>query len=267
MAPIAAGGARFKAARRLTREAPRLSPETSDRPDQTASAVPPDNGDDQAYFLAIEDFFVRLRGAPLQLAPADWHVARRWHRQGIPLALVRQAIEVVFARRRERGLKPYCRLRYCAPAVEEAWAQHLELAAPGGRAAAEPLDVAARLSRLAAALPAGLPGMEELKRRLSELSRAGLDPQSLEERLADLDRAALDGALAALAAERRATLDATVAKALSALGGRLPAAEVERARERLARQVLRELTGLPMLSLFSPEALPDEPAAARVPEP
>jgi hypothetical protein len=233
----------------------------------TAPAAPQVDDGDQAYFLAIEGFFVQLRGAPLLLSPADWHVARRWHRQGIPLALVRQALEVVFARRRERGLKPYCRLRYCAPAVEEAWAQHLELAAPGGRAAAEPLDAAARLSCLAAALPAGLPGMEELKARLADLSRQDLDPQSLEERLAELDRETLDGALAALAAARRAALDATVAKALAALGGRLPAAEVERARERLARQVLRELTGLPMLSLFSPEALPEEPAAARPPEP
>ena len=43
---------------------------------------------DQAYFQAIEETFVRLRGAPLLLSPADWQVARRWHRDGVPLPLV-----------------------------------------------------------------------------------------------------------------------------------------------------------------------------------
>ncbi|MBV8200232.1 MAG: hypothetical protein JOZ15_06380, partial [Acidobacteria bacterium] len=47
--------------------------------------------------------------------------------------------------------------------------------------------------------------------------------------------------------------------------GRLAAAEIERARARLARQVLRERLGLPMLSLFSPEARPPEPEPAASP--
>ena len=212
--------------------------------------------DDHAYFLAIEEFFVRLRGAPLLLSPADWQVARRWHRQGISLEVVRRALDQVFARRRERGAKGrISSLRYCAPAIEAAWVEHAELAAPGSRVEPEALDAAARLAALAAALPAGLARVEELRARLAALAGSQLDLQAVEERLAELDRAALDAALAELSAPEVAALDATVEKAILALGGRLPAAEIERARERLARQVLRARLRLPMLSLFSPEAL------------
>ena len=230
-----------------------------------------DGLEDHAYFLAIEDHFVRLRGAPLLLSPADWQVARRWHRQGIPLELVRRALEEVFARRRERGAKGrISSLRYCAPAVEAAWTERSELAAPGKRVEAEAFDAASRLAALAAALPAGGgdpggPGVAGLRAELAALAGTGLDPQAIEERLAELDRRTLDGALAALGAAERAALDATLDKAIGAVAGRLAAAEIERARGRLARQVLRERLGLPMLSLFSPEAQPPEPAAS--PEP
>jgi hypothetical protein len=234
-----------------------------------------DGLEDHAYFLAIEDHFVRLRGAPLLLSPADWQVARRWHRQGIPLELVRRALEEVFARRRERGAKGrISSLRYCAPAVEAAWTERSELTAPGARVAAEAFDAASRLAALAAALPhirggrggpggrGGLPdapGLAGLRTELAALADAGLDPQAIEERLAELDRRTLDGALAALAPEDRAALDATLDRAIGAVAGRLAAAEIEHARGRLARQVLRERLGLPMLSLFSPEARPPEP--------
>jgi hypothetical protein len=214
---------------------------------------------DHAYFLAIEDFFVRLRGAPLLLSPADWQVARRWHRQGLPLEVVRRALEDVFARRRERGARGrISSLRYCAPAVEAAWVEHSELAAPGARERAAAFDAEARLRGLAAALPAGFAGAAALKARLAALAHGELDAQGVEERLADLDRATLDGAMAALGGDERHALDAGVERAIAALGGRLPAVEIERARERLARQVLRERLGLPTLSLFSPEALAAE---------
>ena len=43
-------------------------------------------------------------------------------------------------------------------------------------------------------------------------------------------------------------------KTLAALKSRLPSDELERSRERLNHQVLRQRLGLPVLSLFSPEA-------------
>lgn len=208
---------------------------------------------DHAYFQAVEEIFVELRGSPLLLSPKDWQVARRWHREGVPLELVRRTLAEVFARRTERGAKgKISSLRYCAPAVEAAWEEIRELTAPGRRAEVpEALEVRPRLAALAAALPAGLPQREALAARVAALDG---DPQAVEDRLAALDREMLDAAAEGLGAEVRAEIGAAVEKTLAGLGKRLPAEEVEHSRARLARQVLRRRLGLPVLSLFSPEA-------------
>jgi hypothetical protein len=207
---------------------------------------------DHAYFQAIEEIFVALRGAPLLLSPADWQVARRWHRDGVPLELVKNALEEVFARRKERGAKgKISSLRYCAPAVEAAWSDLRELTAPAHRVEALPFEVAPRLAALAAALPKTLSGRAELVVRLAAL--AG-DPQHVEEGLAALDREMLATAEAGLDEEGRSEVASTVEKTLAVLAGRLPAEELASSRERLTWQILRRRLGLPVLSLFSPEA-------------
>jgi hypothetical protein len=201
-----------------------------------------------SYFQAIEEIFVELRGAPLLLSPADWQVARRWQREGIPLDLVRSTLEEVFAKRKERGAKgKISSLRYCAPAVEAAWADLRELTAPARRAEAPAFEVAPRLASLAASLP----GREALSGRIAQLSG---DPQEVEERLAALDREMLDQAWDELDGETRSEVEAAVEKTLASLAGRLPVLELARSRERLVRQALRRKLGLPVLSLFSPEA-------------
>lgn len=203
---------------------------------------------DHAYFQAIEEIFVELRGAPLLLSPADWQVARRWHREGVPLDLVRSTLEEVFAKRKERGAKgKISSLRYCAPAVEAAWADLRELTAPARRAEAPAFEVAPRLQALAVSLP----GREELATRIAGLSG---DPQEVEERLAALDRQMLDQAWDGLDGEGRSEVEAAVEKTLASLASRLPAGELASSRERLVRQTLRRKLGLPVLSLFSLEA-------------
>jgi hypothetical protein len=201
-----------------------------------------------SYFQAIEEIFVELRGAPLLLSPADWQVARRWQREGIPLDLVRSTLEEVFAKRKERGARgKISSLRYCAPAVEAAWADLRELTAPARRAEAPAFEVAPRLASLAASLP----GREALSGRVAQLSG---DPQEVEERLAALDREMLDQAWDELDGETRSEVEAAVEKTLASLAGRLPVLELASSRERLVRQTLRRKLGLPVLSLFSPEA-------------
>lgn len=209
---------------------------------------------DHAYFDAVEEIFIELRGSPLLLSPADWHVARRWHREGIPLDLIRRTLEEVFAKRRERGTKgKISSLRYCAPAVEAAWEELRDLTAPGHRAEAPAFEVPPRLAALSGALPSSLPGRDDLAALVTAL--AG-DPREVEERLAALDSKMLDAAAAGLDEVGRDEVDAAVEKTLAALRARLPAEELERSRERLLRQVLRKRLGLPVLSLFSPEAEP-----------
>ncbi|MFL6193825.1 MAG: hypothetical protein ACJ75H_06610 [Thermoanaerobaculia bacterium] len=207
---------------------------------------------DHAYFQAIEEIFVALRGAPLLLSPADWQVARRWHQDGVPLELVKNALEEVFARRQERGAKgKISSLRYCAPAVEAAWSDLRELTAPGHRVEALPFEVAPRVAALAAALPKALPGRDALASRLASLTG---DPQHVEERLAAFDREMLAAAETGLDEAGRSEVAAAVEKTLAVLAGRLPAEELASSRERLKMQVLRRRLGLPVLSLFSPEA-------------
>jgi hypothetical protein len=201
---------------------------------------------DHAWFQAVEEIFVRLRGAPLLLSPADWQVARRWHQDGVPLDLVRQALEQVFEKRRERGTKGKINsLRYCAPAVEAAWAELRELTAPGERGEAPALDIPSRLKNLAAFVPAKL--------ATKVLGLQG-DAPAVEAALSGLDREMLAAAASALDEGLRQEVDAAVEKTLAALRGRLPIEELERSRERLTHQVLRQRLGLPVLSLFSPEA-------------
>jgi hypothetical protein len=219
----------------------------------SATADEPDP--DHAYFQAVEEIFVELRGAPLLLSPADWQVARRWHQEGVPLDLLRRTLTEVFARRKERGAKgKISSLRYCAPAVEAAWAELAALTAPGQRAAAPAFDVASRLAALAAALPSSLFSREALAARLIALSGNAGDPQEVEDRLAALDREMLDAVAAGLDRDGRTEIDTAVEKTLALLRGRLPAEEIETSRERLFRQTLRRRLGLPVLSLFSPEA-------------
>jgi len=209
--------------------------------------------DDHVYFRAIEDVFIRLRGSPLLLSPADWRVAQRWNREGVPLALIETTLAEVFAGRAERGARgKIYSLRYCAPAIEAAWEEVRELQAPGEREAAAPaLDVPARLEALAAALPSKLPGRDELAAAIRALSGP---PEAVEESLTRLDEDALDAAERRLRAAGRAELERQAEASLAAVAGRLPAAEIATARGRLLRRLLRRRIGLPVLSLFAPEA-------------
>jgi hypothetical protein len=181
-------------------------------------------------------------------------VARRWQREGVPLDLIEGALTQVFAKRAEREAKGrISSLRYCAPAVEAAWDHLRELTAPGERETPREagLDVAGRLGRLAAALPEKLPERAVWAERVTALAGGS---REVEESLAVLDRELLDAVEAGLKAAARKEVEATVERTLAALAGRLPDDELERSREQLRRQVLRKRLGLPVLSLFAPEA-------------
>lgn len=208
-----------------------------------------DGGDSQAYFRAIEQEFIRLRGAPLLLSPEDWRQADEWRRRGVPLELVLATLEQVFKRRAERGATGRIQsLRYCAPAIETAWQEIEALTAGGRRREPEALDVAARLAALADALT---PGRADLARRLRSL---GGSTSEVEAALAELDESMMSAELAELGDEERRQLEKRTATALAALAGRIGAEDLAEARQRLLRQALRRARGLPVLSLFSSEA-------------
>lgn len=220
-------------------------------------AEPDDTLDDQQYFRAIEERFLELRGAPLLLSPSDWRVAQSWNRAGIPLSLVLQALEELFARRRERDAEGRVSgLRYCTSAVEAAWRQRRELQASAAREATptEALDIPGRLDRLASSLPAGLPGRQSVVEAILAASEEA-SSHSVERRLSEIEESWLSEVMGGEATSKLEAVDRDVEARLATLAATLPREELATHRERLRRQKIRALYGFPSLSIFAPEAL------------
>jgi hypothetical protein len=210
-----------------------------------------DRSEDHEYFRGIETYFIALRGSPLLFSPSDWRTCQRWHRDGVPLALVRRVMDEFFARREEKGYTGKVRqLRQVSPAVEREWERIRTLTAPGERDEAPAFDGAARLERLAAALPDGLPGADDWRARITTLDG---DPEWIEERLAAFDDELLTVAATALPAPARVEIEEAVEQTLARLGD-MTGEQRQRSRRELTRRLERRKLGLPVLSLFSPEA-------------
>ncbi len=208
---------------------------------------------EQAYFRVIEEMLVRWRGASVSVGTSDWHIAERWYEMGIPLDLIDRVIGEVVSLRKERKVKGrLASLRYCAPAVESAWEEISELIALGESVPAPALDVPSRLAALAAALERV--GVEEVAAQVRALAPPGTLAEAVEQRLAGLDAEMLERTDRGFAPDDLAAVATEIDKSLRTLSGRLPAAEIEPARDRLRRHAVRRRAGLPFLSLFSPDA-------------
>lgn len=210
-----------------------------------------DTGDDQAWFESIEGAFIRLRGAPLLLSPADWQVARKWRREGIPLPLIVETLEKIFFQRAERGARGRVNsLRYCAPAVEAAWEERRELLSGGSaRATEQALSMSERLQAIGERLPSGLHRRQELIGMIGALEGSA---ESIERGLAEIEATILEQVEIDLSESDRSAVTEEVDRALERLSGRLSAAERARTRKLLWRRALRRAADLPELSLFAP---------------
>ncbi len=232
---------------------------TSDADAGECSASPPQAAPGpHPYFRAIEDLFIDLRGSPLMLSPKDWQIARDWYREGIPLDLVERTVRRIFASRKakedEGKHKKIWTLGYCKQSVKAAWRRQQVLQAPGAGGEDEELDLAARLANLAAALPEGLAGRDGFAERIRALDGGA---ETIEEQLVELDRELFRRASEALEPSQAEAVERELAASRAALADRLPAAELERAGERLREEILRRRLDLPVLSLFAPEAAGD----------
>lgn len=204
------------------------------------------------YFQALERAFIRLRGAPLLLAPADWRIAQRWREVGIPLEIVITALEEIFEGRRARGQEGRVSgLRYCRPAVEKAWRQITELRGPAEIASGGSFDVERRLDALASSLPSGWSRSEALAGSIRAFDGARLE--TVENRLLELDATMVKQAEADLDTKQAEALEQRVSDRMQPLTENFSPEEISTAKERIRRQELRRLFVLPVLSLFSPE--------------
>ena len=210
----------------------------------------------ESYFHAVEETFIRLRGAPLLLSPADWQVAKKGRQDGVPLELVARVMEEVFERLKERDpVRRVQSLRYCAPAVEEAWREVQDLSIVAGRMEAEPIDISGRLQVLSAQLPTDPPAVEKLRQEVLSLSGSA---EQVEESLVAMERRLLDELSADLDGAIGDRLRTRAAESLERMGGRVAPADWQDLEGRLIRELLRMELGLPTLSLF---AVADPPSA------
>ena len=87
-------------------------------------------GEDPAYIATVLTFYAGLPDTPLRPSPADHALARKLHRDGVPLTLVESALLLGTLRRlcRSSGLPPLPRVRslaYFLPVIEELQLQPL----------------------------------------------------------------------------------------------------------------------------------------------
>lgn len=188
------------------------------------------------YFTEIESHFAFRRGTPFVLNAKDWALMKGWEEEGIPLAVVIEAIDAVFDKR-DAESKKVNGLSFCKFAVKELWKERKELqvGAEGGAPEenVEPLLEALAL-RLASSPAASFAD------RVRALARERSVPR-VEEQLMELEQELID-ALLPQAEELRA-------EARSLTSG---ADEKTRARTEEAhlRRLVREKFGIPRLTLF-----------------
>ena len=192
---------------------------------------------DADYFLEIEAHFARRRGTPFILNAKDWVLMQKWSADGVPLAVVIEALDSVFDKRDALG-KKVNGLSYCKHAVKELWDERRAMQV-GSESSAPEEDPTARLEILATALE-GIPAVSAWAERVRGLAKEKSVPR-IEEALMELEASILDGLLPEVP-ELRAEAEALVAGA----------DEKARARslEAHLRRLVRERFGFPRLTMF-----------------
>jgi len=200
------------------------------------------------YGLQIWDAYSRA-AAPPREEPSDREAAAidEWFEAEIPAAFVR---EVILTAESDPDWLLWYRKR-----VAERWRSHqraqAKLMAPAYRPPPGPaIDVPAVLSVLASWLPGNLPDREIWVQRITE---AGLDPEAAEGALEEIDLEILGLALNQLHEDQEAELDRRLAAASKKLARRLTAEQVDRNLASLREEIVRDLVGIPVLSLFAVE--------------
>jgi hypothetical protein len=194
------------------------------------------------YFTEIEALFARRRGTPFVVNAKDWALMKKWNEDGVPLAVVLEAIDTVFDKAELKGRKVNG-LSFCKHAVKELWDDRRMLQVGAHEATPEenPVPVLDSLAEALAASPH--PFVTPFAARLRELAGEKTVPR-IEERLIELEEELITAILGA-APDTEAMRGE--ARALSA-----SASEKTRARTEMAtlRRIVREKYGVPRLSLF-----------------
>lgn len=207
-----------------------------------------------AYAEPILSAWHEVHRRPILIAkPKERAQIDSWRKDGIPAAVVAQVI-------RERGPIDCGSLRYYGEpdggAVADAWREQesalARLQAPATSVDAQPLAIETRIERLVRSAETAL-GRCELLARLESLDRTGT-AEEIEQQLADLDSEMLAYAESQMAPGAREELERRVEESVAGLSGRL-VGRGDAVRRRAKARLLRDSAGLPLLALFSPDAL------------
>lgn len=197
------------------------------------------------YYQEIESHFAARRGTPFILNAKDWALMQKWREEGIPLPVVIEAIDSVFAKNEARGgKKVVSSLSYCRHAVKELWEDRKDLQVGAGAATPEEAPAAA-LETLAERLEqAPHATVREFGARVRGLAREGSVPR-IEERLIELEEELIQAVLAT-------SLDARELRAQAAAIDVAKLDEKTRARtiEANLRRLVRERYAIPRLTMF-----------------
>ncbi len=200
------------------------------------------------YFLEIEAHFAHRRGTPFILNARDWALMKKWFDDGIPLAVVIEAIDSVFENNETSGRhKVISSLSYCRHAVKEIWQDRQDLYAGSGDSAPEE-NVSGLLEALAAdverseAPPAIVSAIAaEIRGLLSARS-----VPNIEERLIEVERGLMDRLLESMPESERRRLVEPITLIVADLDDKTR----QRTYEANLRRAIREKFVLPRLTLF-----------------
>jgi hypothetical protein len=211
-----------------------------------------------AYYQAVEEHFVSLRGDPLFLSNADWLLIRRWKTMGIPLRVVLRGIKDALDSHAHsfRRNEKVASLRYCSSEVEAAHERWHKALRPGSGKADR---VSARLSQLASVLDAAAEADERIRAACVRV-RAAIESRAVSPGKPEACEAWLRRQETALVKELRRIIGSgweeiagEVDADLAPYVGRMPTAVLDRVRaESITRRAL-EAFGLPRLSLLESE--------------
>ena len=177
---------------------------------------------------------------------------KKWHTEGIPLAIVLEAMETCFVKRNEAGRKrSISSLSYCKHAVDDLWTERRDLyvgksdAVPEADPRAQSEMLIEELELAAAASPSEVAQLlRGAGTRVREGSRGSV-PQ-IEEALMKIEAELFEQLAAVISDEDRRAIEATLAAQTEGMEG----AAADRARSANRKRLLRNRFRIPRLSLF-----------------
>lgn len=213
-----------------------------------------DSGSD--YFLEIESYFAQRRGTPFILSAKDYALMQKWHEEGIPLAVVLEAIGSCFEKRTESPRRrTISSLSYCRHAVVDLWNERRDLSVGADRSVPES-DPGRGLDAIADQLVAAAEtSSDQVRAMLMEEADAcrvlakGRSVPEIEEALIERESTFLARLTASLPQKEREKLERDVEKAI-ANAGKLEPHVLAKTRDANRRRILRKRFGLPRFSLF-----------------